>query len=248
MTSYSWNTDTSGDWNTGTLWTGGTVPNDVVTPGTADVTIDAASTLTAYTVTIASGESITIDSLTMNGTNELGGTNNAAGYYAADLELDGTLAFAAGSAGAWSGSLQTNVFTAAGDNAAIINGGTLDAFFSVEGTLTLTGTNGVYITSEIEALSGTVTIDTPIAEMTGNTLFDGIFAAVGPGSVVDLGGAATAAGPGAIVNIATIEGPQGNPTGWTELILPPSSMNGMGPVTFQWRVHWRKSVPAPRST
>jgi hypothetical protein len=109
------------------------------------------------------------------------------------------------------------VFTAAGDSAAIVNGGTLDAFFSVEGNLTLTGTNGVYITSEIEALGGTVTIDTPIAEMTGNTLFDGIFAAVGPGSVVDLGGAATAAGPGAIVNIATIEGPQGNPTGWTEL-------------------------------
>ena len=168
----------------------------------------------------------------------MGGTNNAAGYYAADLELDGTLAFAAGSAGAWSGSLQTNVFTAAGDNAAIINGGTLDAFFSVEGNLTLTGTNGVYITSEIEALSGTVTIDTPIAEMTGNTLFDGIFAAVGPGSVVHLGGAATAAGPGAIVNIATIEGPQGNPTGWTELTFAdPTSIidewNGTGYVSVE---------------
>jgi hypothetical protein len=234
MTSYSWNTDTSGDWNTGTLWTGGTVPNDLA----ADVTIDAASTLTAYTVTIASGESITVDSLSMNGSNELAGTNNPAGYYAADLELDGTLAFAAGSAGAWDGSLQTNVFTAAGDNAAIINGGTLNAFFAVEGTITLTGTNGVYITSEIEALSGTVTIDTPIAEMTGNTLFDGIFAAVGPGSVVDLGGAATAAGPGAIVNIATIEGPQGNPTGWTELTFAdPTSIidewNGTGYVSVE---------------
>jgi hypothetical protein len=109
MTSYSWNTDTSGDWNTGTLWTGGTVPNDLA----ADVTIDAASTLTAYTVTIASGASITVDSLSMNDVNERAGTNNPAGYYAANLELDGTLAFAPGSAGAWDGSLQTTVFTAA---------------------------------------------------------------------------------------------------------------------------------------
>ena len=70
MTSYSWNTDTSGDWNTGTLWTGGTVPNDVPA---ADVTIDAASTLTAYTVTIASGASITVDSLSMNDVNERAG-------------------------------------------------------------------------------------------------------------------------------------------------------------------------------
>src|ERR1700733_2089830 len=103
MTGYSWNTDTSGDWNTGTLWTGGTVPNDVA----ADVTIDAASTLTAYTVPISSGESFTVDSLSMNAVNELAGSNDPAGYYAAEMELDGTLAFATGSAGAWDGSLQT---------------------------------------------------------------------------------------------------------------------------------------------
>jgi hypothetical protein len=230
MTSYSWNTDTSGDWNTGTLWTGGTVPNDLA----ADVTIDAASTLTAYTVTIASGASITVDSLSMNDVNERAGTNNPAGYYAANLELDGTLAFAPGSAGAWDGSLQTTVFTAATANAAIVNGGTLNAFFEVEGTLTLTGTNGVYITSEIQCLGGTATIDAPIAEMTGNTLFDGIFAAIGPGSAVHLGGPTSTA----IVNIAIIEGPQGNPTGWTELTFAdPTAVidewNGTGYVSVE---------------
>ncbi len=91
MTSYSWNTDTSGDWNTGTPWTGLTVPNDVA----ADVTIDAASTLTAYTVTIAQGESFLVHSLTMNGVNELAGSNESP-YYAAELELDGTLNFGTG--------------------------------------------------------------------------------------------------------------------------------------------------------
>jgi Domain of unknown function (DUF4214) len=213
MSSFTWNTDTSGDWNTGTLWTGGAVPNDVA----ADVTIDAASTLTAYTVTISSGESFTVDSLSMNAVNELAGSNDPAGYYAAEMELDGTLAFATGSAGAWDGSLQTEAFTAQGANAEIINGGTLNAYFKVEGNLTFTGANGVYITSEIQAVGGTVTIDAPIAELINNTLTDGIFDAIGPGSVMDLGGPTTSAGPGSIVNIATIEGPQANPTGWTEL-------------------------------
>ena len=36
---------------------------------------------------------------------------------------------------------------------------------------------------EIQALGGTVTIDTPIATMSGTTLFDGIFQAKGPGSI-----------------------------------------------------------------
>ncbi len=120
----------------------------------------------------------------------------------------------------WDGSLQTNVLTASGVNAAIINGGTLNANFTVEGNLTFTGTNAVYITSEIQAIGGTVTIDTPIAEVSGNTLFDGIFTAIGSGSVMDLGGAA-----GATLNITTIEGPQANPTGWTELTYAdPSSV------------------------
>jgi hypothetical protein len=154
----------------------------------------------------------------MNGVNELAGSNESP-YSAAELELNGTLDFGTG-VGAWNGSLQTNVLTASGANAAIINGGTLNANFTVEGNLTFTGTNAVYITSEIQAIGGTVTIDTPIAEVSGNTLFDGIFTAIGPGSVMDLGGAA-----GATLNITTIEGPQTNPTGWTELTFAdPSSV------------------------
>jgi len=101
-----------------------------------------------------------------------------------------------------------------GDSAEIVNGGTINGFIQVEGNLLLTGTNGIYITNDLQALAGTVTVDTKsIAEITGSTEFDGIFEAKGPGAVVDLGGA----GGGLIVNIATIEGPPLVPTGWTEL-------------------------------
>ena len=52
MASFSWAANVSGDWNTGTLWTPISVPNTAA----ADVMIDAAATLAAYTVTIASGK------------------------------------------------------------------------------------------------------------------------------------------------------------------------------------------------
>jgi hypothetical protein len=212
MTTYSWTLGTSGDWNTGTLWTPQTVPNDI----TSDVTIDAADTL--YIVTIASGESETVDSLSMNAVTGLLGTNDPnAPYHAAQLELDGTLAFAPGSAGSLSGSLQTMIFTDGGDNAEIINGGTLNAFIQSSGSLLMTGTNGIYITNAVQALGGTITIDTSsIAEMTGNTLFDGIFDAKGPGAVVNLGGPLEHL----VVTIGTVEGPMEGPNttaGWTEL-------------------------------
>jgi hypothetical protein len=213
MSSFSWNKGVDGDWNTGTLWTPATVPNDIA----ADVTIDAADT--AYTVTIANGASETVQSLSMNDTVGRQGTNDAIGYHAGKLILDGTLAFASGSVGAFDGSLQTWVQTEFGANAAIVNGGTLDAFFQVEGNLTLTGTNGIYITNEIQALGGTVTIDTPIAELNTatSTLFDGIFQAKGMGATVHLGGSSH------IVNIATVEGPQDNAGGWTELTFADAS-------------------------
>jgi plastocyanin len=230
MASYSWTTGVSGDWKTDTLWT----PNGV--PGAADdVTIDAATTLTAYTVTIAQGETETVNSLSMNGTNELAGTNNPNGYYAAELELDGTLTFAPGSAGLLDGSLQTFIHVASGSNASIVNGGTINGFLQVEGNLLLTGTNGVYITNDLQALAGTVTIDTKsIAEMSGNVLFDGIFEAKGPGAVVNLGGALE----GLVVNIGTVEGPPLNPGGWTELTFnDPSAVidewNGTGYVSVE---------------
>jgi hypothetical protein len=211
MSSFSWTNGVDGDWNTGTLWTPATVPNDIA----ADVTIDAADTL--YTVTIAAGETETVDSLSMNNGVGRPGTNDSTGYHAAQLQLDGTLAFAPGSAGLLDGALQTYLFTDGGANAEILNGGTLNAFIQSSGNLLLTGTNGIYITNAVQALGGTVTIDTSsIAEMTGNTLFDGIFWAKGPGAVINLGGTLE----GLIVNIATVEGPLAGPNqtaGWTEL-------------------------------
>ena len=229
MTSSSWATATSGDWNTGTLWTGG-VPNSA----TADVTIDVtAMPPAAYTVTIGAGESFTVDSLTINDTEASAQGANSNPQTSADLELDGTLTFAPGSAGifgnhtAAGGSLQTTIYTVAGANAEIVNAGTIDGFIQVQGgNLLLTGTNGVYITNELQALGGTATIDTSsIAEITGNTQFDGIFEAVGPGSVVNLGGSLE----GLVVNIGTIEGPPLNPGGWTELML-----NGPNTEINQW--------------
>ena len=205
MATINWTTGTSGDWNTGTLWTPATVPTAV-----DDVVIDAANTF--YTVTIASGEIATVHSLSMNDTVGRPGTNDAAGYHAGRTDSSTEhLPLLPGSAGALDGPLQTYVFTDFGANAAIINGGTLNAFIQVEGNLVMTGTNAVYITNEIQALGGTVTIDTPIATMRGTTLFDGIFQAKGLGAVMNLGGV------GNTVNIARMEGPQDNPTGWTEL-------------------------------
>jgi hypothetical protein len=230
MTTYSWATTASGDWNTGTLWTDGVVPNNA----TADVTIDVGS-LVAYTITIGAGESFTIDSLTINDTDATKIGANSETYAAAALTLDGTLTFAPGSAGilgnsAGGGSLQTYIFTDPGDSAEIVNAGTIDGFIQIEGNLLLTGTNGVYITNELQALGGTVTIDTAsIAELAGNTLFDGIFEAVGPSAAaVDLGGVRE----GLVVNIGTIEGPAEGPNqtaGWTEL-----TFNGPDTTVNEW--------------
>lgn len=213
MAAFSWTTGTSGVWNTATNWTPGTIPNDPA----ADVTIDAlAPAGGSYTVTLAAGTSDTVNSLSINGVINKAGSNSSP-YNAAELELDGTLAFAPGSLGRLDGSLQTFVhvgFLNGASSASIVNAGTIDAFIQVEGNLLITGTNGVYITNDLQALSGTVTIDTTaINEMTGNTLFDGIFDSKGPGAVIDLGGAQH----GLVVNIGTIEGPPLVPGGWTEL-------------------------------
>jgi hypothetical protein len=229
MTSFSWATAASGDWNTGTLWTGGIVPNSA----TADVTIDVtAMPPAAYTVTIGAGESFTVDSLTINDTEASAQGANSNPQTSAELELDGTLTFAPGSAGifgnheAAGGSLQTTIYTDSGDDAEIVNAGTIDGFIQVQGgNLLLTGTNGVYITNELQVLGGTATIDTTsIAEITGNTLFDGIFEAIGPSAaVVDLGGSLE----GLVVNIGTVEGPSNG--GWTEL-----TVNGPNTEINQW--------------
>jgi hypothetical protein len=64
MPSFSWAANVSGNWNTGTLWTPISVPNTA----TGDVMIDATATLAAHTVTPASGEIDTVNSLSVNGT------------------------------------------------------------------------------------------------------------------------------------------------------------------------------------
>ena len=207
MASFSWAAPVSGDWSTAARWTPSLVPNDAL----ADVTIDN-PTLAAYLVTIAAGESETVRSLSMNAVNDLQGSNQAP-YKAAELELSGTLTFGAGSPGALSGSLQTFMSVI---NGTLINPGTIDAFIQTEGNVLITGTNGFYVTNWLQSLGAITTIDVKsIAEMTGNTLFDGIYEAKGDGSFINLGGPRQ----NLIVNIATIEGPPLIPDGWTELLL-----------------------------
>jgi hypothetical protein len=207
MAGFSWATPVSGDWSSAGLWTPALVPNDAA----ADVTIDN-PTLAPYLVSIAAGEVETVNSLSMNDNFGRAGSNSRP-YNAAELNISGTLNFAPGSAGAINGSLQTAIFMI---NGTIDNPGTLNGFIQGSGNVLLTGTNGLYITNWLQSLSGIVTIDTKsIAEMSGNTLFDGIFEAQGVGAVVNLGGPRQ----NLIVNIQTIEGPPLIPDGWTELIL-----------------------------
>src|SRR3954464_13988072 len=145
MTAYNWASNVSGAWNTGTLWALASVPNNAA----ADVTIDAPTVFVPYTITIASGQTETIHSLSINTINNHDGAGIPGDYRAAELELDGTLVFAAGSPGTLSGPLQTLVHVSSGNNAKVVNGGTLSAFIQVEGNLLLTGTNGIYISNEL---------------------------------------------------------------------------------------------------
>jgi hypothetical protein len=215
MTTFTWTTGASGDWNSGANWNTGTAPNNAA----ADVVIDAQQGNTAYQVTIKAGQTDTVHSLTLNNQNNI--MNVLANpYTAAILEVDGTLAFAPGSDGTIGGPLQTIMISQGGT---IVNAGTVNAFVLGEGNVTFTGTNGIYFTNWLQS-QGTVTVDTTsIAELSGTVLFDGIFEAKGPATTINLGGA----GEGLIVNIATIEGPPAIPDGWTELLwhAPGSQIN-----------------------
>lgn len=207
---FSWSGDNDGDWNSGSLWSGGTIP----TPG-ANATIDVLGVTQPYTITIASGESVAVNTLTLNAPND---TTNQSEYLGAVLQVNGTLTF--GSTNSIDGSLQSEVLSNGGT---FINAGTLAPFIQGSGTVLFTGTNAVYIENELQS-DGTVIVSTPIAELIGNTLTDGIFYANGSGTVIDLGGAGTGNSL-----ITAIEGPQGNPTGWTEL-----TYYGTGSAINQW--------------
>ncbi|MGE0224218.1 MAG: Hint domain-containing protein [Acetobacteraceae bacterium] len=220
MATYTWTTGTSGAWTTAANWTPAEVPNNA----TADVVIDAAPAgNTAYTVSIGAGESITVNTLSLNAVTNLEGTN-VDPYDAAILAMENgsTLAFAAGSAGTIEGPLQSVITM---DNATIVNAGIVNAFIQGSGDVRFTGTNAINFTNWVQSL-GTVTIDTTqFAELDGNTLWDGIFEPQGDGAVFNFGGA----GGGLIVNIETMTGPPLIPTGWTELIY-----NGANTEINQW--------------
>jgi hypothetical protein len=117
MTTFSWKTGTSADWNTPTDWNQGSVPN----AGTADAIIGVGGT---YTVTIASGESFLVDSVTLtnpyatldvNGTLALGGTEHLLAVDAGVFDLGN------------SGFLNGGTVALAGGTAALGYGATLDA-------------------------------------------------------------------------------------------------------------------------
>jgi hypothetical protein len=93
MTSYSWNTGTSGGWGTIANWGTTSYPNSI----TADVTISASG---SYTVTIETAKSYTVDSVTLNdgsaaldvlGTLTLGGTQALLNIEAGTVELGGVV-------------------------------------------------------------------------------------------------------------------------------------------------------------
>ncbi len=233
MASYSWTTGNNGEWNMPSNWSTGTVPNNPA----ADVTIDAAPVNGNYIVTIGTADTEIINSLTMNAATNLLGSNTYP-YHAAYLDLEGTLAFAPGSPGRLSGSLQTFMATSSAGTATLLNAGTVDAFIQVTGSLLITGTNGFYVTDWLQAAGGVATIDTrSIAEMSGNLMFDGIFEAKGPLAEINLGGTLE----GLIVNVATIEGPPLIPDGWTELLFEgPNASSGIN--------EWNGSAYVPLET
>lgn len=205
MATYTWASAKSGDWITAANWTPAAVPNDP----TATVVIDNATTST-YDVTVGAGEFWTVGSVSLNAATNLLATNRNP-YEGGILSIDGTLNFGTGSAGNISGSLQSFVLLNGGT---ILNPGTIDGFVQGQAGVLLTGTNGLYITNILQAAGNVVTLDTKsIAELTGNTLFDGIFDAQGTGGVINFGGPRQ----NLITNIATIVGPPALPTGWTEI-------------------------------
>jgi len=205
---YGWTRGVSGDWSTAANWTPAGIPNGAA----AGVLIDAVPTVPGvYTVTIARGTADTVAALSLNTNLNYSGTL-VNPYKAAQLEIDGTLTFAPGSDGLVAGPLQSSITMNTGT---LVNAGTVNAFIQALGIDLITGTNGFYITNWLQSL-GTVTVDTrSIAELTGNTLFDGVFEAQGAASFINFGGKLQ----NLVVNIGTIEGPPLIAGGYTEVIF-----------------------------
>ena len=211
MASFKWNKGISGDWDTAGNWLGGAAPNGPA----ADVVIDAAPAGADgyYTVTIAAGANKTVNSLDLANSN-------------IGLEVDGTLTFAPGSAGALGREFQSSPLAVNGGK--IVNAGLMFTFIQTRGDVQFTGANPIYIAWELQVLDGTATVDTSsIAQYDAakHTLFDGAFEALGGGRTINLGGKAG----GFVMDVETLTGPKPTPTHsyWTQLIYddPGSQIN-----------------------
>ncbi len=211
MAGFKWSKGVSGNWNTAGNWLAGAVPNDAA----ADVVIDAAPAGVGgyYTVTIAAGVNETVNSLDL-ASSDIG------------LEVDGTLTFAPGSAGALGREFQSSPLAINGGK--IVNAGLMFTFIQTRGDVQFTGSNPIYIAWELQVLDGTATVDTSsIAQYdtAKHTLFDGAFEALGGGRTINLGGKLG----GFVMNIETLTGPKPTPTHsyWTQLAYddPGSQIN-----------------------
>jgi serralysin len=200
MATYKWAKGVSGDWNTAANWLGGAVPNGPA----ADVVIDAPPTgAPDYLLTIGAGFNDTVNSLDLASSNM-------------GLQVNGTLTFAPGSAGALGREFQSSPLAI--NNGTIVNAGLMFTYIQTTGNVQFLGSNPIYIAWELQVLDGTATVDTSsIAQYTAatHTLFDGAFDALGSGRVINLGGKAG----GFVVDIETLTGPKPSPSHsyWTQL-------------------------------
>ena len=218
MATFKWNKGVSGNWDTAGNWLAGAVPNGPA----ADVVIDAApaSAEGHYNVRIAAGTDRTVNSLDL-ATSDIG------------LEVDGTLTFAPGSAGALGREFQSSALLI--DNGKIVNAGLMFTFIQTRGDVQFTGSNPIYIAWELQVLDGTATVDTSsIAQYDAatHTLFDGAFEALGSGRTINLGGKAG----GFVMDIETLTGPKPTPTHsyWTQLVYddPGSQINAWNGTSY----------------
>jgi hypothetical protein len=164
MSTYTWLTGVSGDWNTPSLWAGGIVPDSVA----ADVSIVASGT---YAVTIAAGETETVNQLTLlNGANAVvvQGDLRFAGTLAASLtEGTGSVTVAAG------GLLDGTGLFAPLD---IVNNGTLAADAGADDTLEILAT--VTNDATVVADDGVLEIGA-LSNLSGSVLAGGTYIASG---------------------------------------------------------------------
>lgn len=211
MATYKWNKGVPGDWSVAANWLGGAVPNGP----TADVVIDAAPAGSpgSYSVTIPAGATETVKSLDLR--------DSSIG-----LTVNGTLAFAPGSAGALGREFESS--TLAINNGTILNAGLMFTFIQTRGNVLFAGSNPIYLAWELQVVEGTATVDTAsIAQYDAarHVLFDGAFEALGGTTTVNLGGKLG----GFRLAIETLTGPKPTPTHsyWTQLTYddPGSQIN-----------------------